>query len=172
MAMVQMTRDGLSLDNEHRRLQFIPSLIHVDESLILPPHVTHSVIDNITDWTTSQNLDTYFTSIAKSFRVSDDGFFVRDDISTLTVTDEEKRKLLQMMSAVASGSGKEELVRRLRMQLLVDVAVAEGFDAIFLGTSGSRLAIQLITDVAQGKGNQIHQETVTKYDYLSSSLTD
>lgn len=48
-----------------------------------------------------------------------------------------------------------------RMKLIVAAASELKCDYIFLSTSGRRLAAQLITDMAQGKGNQIHLETVS-----------
>jgi cytoplasmic tRNA 2-thiolation protein 2 len=167
-AMLQFIKDGLSLDNQHRRLQFIPSLLHIDESILLPktadcvPHDGH-LLESIS----KHGFDYYVTSIAKSFRQSDVPFFSKNENSGAHAEESENQKLVQALSSVTSATSKEELIRRLRIRLIVDVAVAGGFDAIFLGTSGSRLSIQLITDVAQGKGNQIDLETVCDFTFCN-----
>ena len=161
--MVQLTKDNTSLPNKHRRLQFIPSLIHVDESACLAD-ATDSCEADVRDWLLSHQLDCFFTSLAKSFRRSDASFYTSSDGTNSTQSllhdAEEEGQLQELLASLQSASAKEEVMRQLRMRLLVDVAVAEGFDAVFLGGSASRLSIQLITDVAQGKGSQIDMETV------------
>lgn len=57
-----------------------------------------------------------------------------------------------------------------RTRLIVDVAKAEAVQAVFVGSTASRLAIQLVTDVAQGKGNQIHLEAGLKDDRFEVPL--
>lgn len=170
--MLQLTREGLSLENQHRRLQFIPSILHIDESALIPADVRTEITAEIREKLVSHDFDCYFTSIAKSFRESDVQLFTKNHATGVPADGAEESKLQQTLSALTSSSSKEELVRRLRIQLIVDVAVAEGFDAIFLGSSGSRLSIQLITDVAQGKGNQIDLETVSNLIDIRCSFND
>lgn len=74
---------------------------------------------------------------------------------------ENKTKLIEAFQSIRSKTAKEEFMRRIRLQLMVDVAVSLSADGIFIASSGTRLASQLITDVAQGKGNQVHLETVS-----------
>ena len=45
--------------------------------------------------------------------------------------------------------------------MIARIAKAEGMDFVFLGSNSTRLSIQLLTDVAQGKGNQIDSEIVS-----------
>lgn len=71
-----------------------------------------------------------------------------------------QEKLNEAFNSIIAQTTKEEFLRRIRMQLIVDVAKKLGMDGIFVASSGTRLAGQLISDVAQGKGNQIHLETV------------
>ena len=171
-AMLQLIREGLSVENQHRRLQFVPSLLHIDETAVLPRD-TDSSAAGVKQNLSSYEFDCYFSSIAKSFRRSDQKFFVKNDASCVLADGSGEAQLSDALSHITCASSKEELIRRLRIQLIVDIAVAEGFDAIFLGSSGSRLSIQLITDVAQGKGNQIDLETVSclSYDYRCSDQT-
>jgi hypothetical protein len=43
-------------------------------------------------------------------------------------------------------------------------------DFVFLGSNGTRLSIQLLTDVAQGKGNQIDSEIVGLIFFLLKKI--
>ena len=48
-----------------------------------------------------------------------------------------------------------------RMNLIRRIAREQQMDFIFLGTNATRLSIQLLTDMAQGRGNQVDSEIVS-----------
>ena len=159
-AMIHMIRQGLSSDTTHRRIQFTASIIHVDETILLPDKFSESHSSaQLKEWLMSQGFDCFFTCISQSFRTSDDGFYTSDHTAKLT-NESGASKLHSLFTEIKAGTWKEELLRRTRLKLIVDIAVAEGFDFIFTGSCGTRLSIQLVTDMALGKGNQIDQETV------------
>ena len=159
--MLHLTMAGLSLENKHRRLQVSVAVVHVDESAILP-HDSRRTEAEIQEWLLTHQLDCYFVPLADSLSSSQEREIVKnrrtDTLSDLTDND---KKLTETLSSLTSASSKEELLRRLKLQLISGVAAAEGFHAVFLGSSGTRLSMQLITDVAQGRGCQVNLEAVS-----------
>lgn len=83
-----------------------------------------------------------------------------EDFKKSSSNEAYKIKLAESFQSIKSQTVKEEFLRRIRVQLVVDVARFQEVDCIFMASCGTKLASQLITDVAQGKGNQIHLETV------------
>lgn len=59
-----------------------------------------------------------------------------------------------------------------RTNLIYRIAKAEQMDFVFIGTNGTRLAIQLLTDVAQGKGNQVNSEIVSLLSHFLKLLVN
>lgn len=58
-----------------------------------------------------------------------------------------------------------------RTELLIAVAQMTGNSKVMLGTSGNRLAVQMLSDIAQGRGAHVALNTVrVAYHFLSSFL--
>lgn len=108
----------------------------------------------------SCNVDVYFCSLsyslARNFReielVSNKNCPIQS-----TVFDEHLKDLLQSAKNLTA---KEELVLRLKQRLIVSAAKKLGYQKVFLGTTASRLAGQLLAAVATGRGEQLADEIV------------
>lgn len=163
LSMVHMIKQGLNTENQHRRLRFIPSIVHINESAIFPFQCDdfnelESSSQNVIDHLKTYQFDLHVSRIEKVFD-DDETNLVANDASLLQAVKSEVEQLNQLLSLQGDESNKEEIIRRLRIKLITSIAVQLGCDIIFFGSSATKLATQLIVDVAQGKGNQIHLET-------------
>lgn len=70
-------------------------------------------------------------------------------------------ELGQLFTSVRTLTAKEDLLQRLRQSLLALAATKLQYRKVFLGTSAARLASQLLTAVAHGRGAQIADEIVS-----------
>lgn len=156
MAMLDMIQEGLSLENHHRRLQFIPILLFVDETCLLPNREESAIMRS---YLASKPYDSYVVRLEKVFRSGDEGFVLTIGSADLqSVSSEEVNLLQSSMSNMTTETSKEEFIRRIRSQLIIDAAAFLSCDSIFIGSSGSRLAVQMIADVAIGRGNAVNEE--------------
>lgn len=70
-------------------------------------------------------------------------------------------QLVNLFSSVKSLTAKEDLLLRLRNELIAKCALRLNHFKVFLGLTATRLASQLLTAVAQGRGAQISDEIVS-----------
>lgn len=110
----------------------------------------------------------FVTHISECFRTQEPPNFtdVSEYFNNISSSSKMQSKIFEAVDSINNQTTKEEFIRRIRLQLMVDVAMKMGMDGIFLASNGTRLAGQLIADVAQGKGNQIHLETVSATPFL------
>lgn len=64
-------------------------------------------------------------------------------------------RIQSLFESCSSTSSKENLLLTLRRRLLVEVARKLGYKKILVGDSASRLAVRLMGNVAQGRGNTL-----------------
>lgn len=177
LALVNMIKQGLELENHHRRLRFIPVILHVCESSIFLPdgekvidsdNVSQQVLEHLKTY----NFELYASRIENIF--SGEGSTSNSLTSDGTIPpvngDLAEKSVSLLLSSLKDESNKEELIKRLRNRTIISVATKVNCDVIFVASSATKLATQLITDVAQGKGNQIHLETGFADDRLDKPI--
>lgn len=72
---------------------------------------------------------------------------------------EQAEKLLSLFDSLKTVTAKEELIYRLRCKLLAFKAKELGYHHVFLGESSSRLAINILSNIAQGRGAHLPLDT-------------
>ncbi|XP_071785955.1 cytoplasmic tRNA 2-thiolation protein 2-like [Asterias amurensis] len=180
-AMVNLVKRGLD-QSTHKKLRFIPGLIYIDEgvvtgqskeersttckrvsdmmketgfpwciaaleeSLDVPPKTSpsHPEGDN-----TGQEGDSFHSNQTLT---TDELSGKLDEISLDTRRTQECKDLLESMTSLTS---KEDLVRNLRIRLLMHKAHQMGYHKIAVGDSGTRLSSGILTDLAKGRGAAI-----------------
>jgi cytoplasmic tRNA 2-thiolation protein 2 len=142
---------------------FLPSLLHVDEFVFFGEGADLEASALISQQMMATEWDCYWTSLEMAYYESEQEpvywKLTKESEAGLKRFQHLKEKLNEMLSSLKTLTSREEFIRRIRTQLIVNVAKREGFQQIFVATSGTRLSIQLLTDISQGKGNQIHLET-------------
>ncbi|KJE95558.1 hypothetical protein CAOG_06001 [Capsaspora owczarzaki ATCC 30864] len=68
-------------------------------------------------------------------------------------------KFLTMLAGVGSLSAREDLVRVLRLRLIVHIAKSRGYRYVAFGDSADRIAQNMISFVAQGRGASLAYDT-------------
>jgi len=79
-------------------------------------------------------------------------------------------QLQELLASVKCLTAKEDLLLRLKQRLINMSAIQLKQHKIFLGPSATRLAGQLLTAVAQGRGAQISDEIVSLYSFCNFVL--
>ncbi|XP_043190727.1 cytoplasmic tRNA 2-thiolation protein 2-B-like [Amphibalanus amphitrite] len=68
-------------------------------------------------------------------------------------------QLQQLWSAAGSGTAREQLLERLRSELLARAALQLGIRLLLLADTETRLAVSLLSGLAGGRGAHAHQQT-------------
>ncbi|CAF0770191.1 unnamed protein product [Rotaria sordida] len=136
-ALLHLIAEGLSV-NARRRLQFQAHVAFIDESSLYPDaiDIREKVIDRITN---QLHYPLHIVSI-------DDNL---DNDNTL------KELLFQQTKSLTA---REELIRRRKLKLLFDIAIREKCTKLITGDNCTKLAAQILSDMAQGKGAHVALE--------------
>ena len=81
-----------------------------------------------------------------------------DEPNQLTFDDLKRTELLNLINDIKGDTSREEMVKRLRLLLINKIAKELGFRKILFALSCSKLTIDLLSNVAMGKGAHIAQE--------------
>ncbi|XP_061196246.1 cytoplasmic tRNA 2-thiolation protein 2-like [Saccostrea echinata] len=73
--------------------------------------------------------------------------------------DEAEEKLKVLLNSLKSVTAKEDLIKSLRQNILIDLACKKGYSKVMLGHCSTRLAVHLLTDIAQGRGAHVAMDT-------------
>ena len=104
-------------------------------------------------------------SIIKSFQEDMDDLPTQevefsDDLTKLAYNKTRVDKFLRLVNGISNPTSKEELLKRMRMQLINRIAKQLGIKKILFATTCTKLTIELLNNVAIGKGAHISQEMV------------
>ncbi|KAJ8247332.1 hypothetical protein GJAV_G00245090 [Gymnothorax javanicus] len=72
---------------------------------------------------------------------------------------QNREQLQALFSSVRSLTAKEDMVRTLRHHLIVHTARTHGYSKVMMGDSCSRLAVKLLSNIAQGRGATLATDT-------------
>ncbi|RUS92174.1 hypothetical protein EGW08_000027 [Elysia chlorotica] len=165
-ALLHLIQDGLSL-RAHKRLRFTPTLIHIDESCIFGMRTdeTRQKREKIRQIMIKSGFPSYWTQLEENqadyntLRLSNLG----QEPETNFLPDpplEESGKVQDLIKSFKSSTAQEDFIHNLRNQLLVAAAQQLGFSKILTAESSTRLAVRILSDIAQGRGSQVSLDTV------------
>ncbi|XP_041376774.1 cytoplasmic tRNA 2-thiolation protein 2-A-like [Gigantopelta aegis] len=168
-ALLHLVLEGLSI-RAHKRLRFIPSIVHVDEL---------GSVDSVSaDERNEKNEQV--VSLMKAFgfpcymscleqgvdltRYKENGCPPCWDVLQGTgIEDFEKAKksshITEIMGSIKSVTAKEEYIKNLRNQLLITIARFYGYSKLMVADCSTRLGIQTLSGIALGRGAQISSNT-------------
>lgn len=172
-ALLHLIQDGLS-ERAHKKLRFIPTLLHVDECSILPlqEEEHQQLLQKVCTLMTNTGIPSFLTKLELGLaltRTNENSEPATDPSLVWSVQDGTvpncdtkatlKEKLKSVLNNLASASSKEDFIRNLRNQLLVCIARQMGFTKIITAECSTRLGVRILTDVAQGRGSQLALNT-------------
>ncbi|XP_054165451.1 cytoplasmic tRNA 2-thiolation protein 2-A-like [Oppia nitens] len=161
-AMIDLIKDGLNED-QHRRLRFVPSLVYIDDRILRQNESIEEqelIFKEITNIMIETNWDCYVSSIEMSYRQNNDIFYTKINNQINKTSVECQKTFSDCFSSITSLTSKQEFIKQMRTRLIVDIAANEKFDKIFMANNATHLGINLLSDVAIGKGIQLQSEAV------------
>jgi hypothetical protein len=90
---------------------------------------------------------------------SDESIFVENP-DDLEFNDERMEKFVRLIQSMSSETSKEELIKRLRLQLINRLAKQVSIKKVAFAQTCTKLTIELLSNVAIGKGAHISTESV------------
>jgi cytoplasmic tRNA 2-thiolation protein 2 len=77
-----------------------------------------------------------------------------DYTSTATI-----QKLKRCFDSLMSLTAKEDLLKSMKQQLLIKVAIKEGYPKVMMGDSSSRISVRILSNISQGRGEALSFDT-------------
>ncbi|ESP02605.1 hypothetical protein LOTGIDRAFT_237923 [Lottia gigantea] len=164
-ALLHLVIEGLS-ERAHKKLRFKPVILHIDESAVL----------GMTDEKRQENLSEvlkimkktgfpyYLSSIEQALDLSIEPkrelFKHMETTEDIYKRQEEKITSLQsLLSSIKTLTAREDFIKNLRNQLMLSISGQLGYSKIMTGDTNSRLAVNILNHVAQGRGAQVAYST-------------
>nr|CAD7597400.1 unnamed protein product [Timema genevievae] len=153
LALLHLVWMGLQ-ETTHKRHVFNISVIYIDEGIIFGHSVKQrsttyaAVMDQVHNF----HFSFYATTLSRVFCDNTENTCLLNPDLPLEEEDELDLKLLALFKNVTSLTSKEDLLLKLRNQLLVRVAKELKCSKVFVGESSTRLAVKILTNVALGRG--------------------
>ncbi|XP_059172755.1 cytoplasmic tRNA 2-thiolation protein 2-like [Physella acuta] len=168
-ALLHLIQDGKS-ERAHKKLRFIPSLVYVDETSLLDvsDEERQTVRSSVTKLMLDSGFPTYITNLEqvlefeKQQSTLDSMWQVHpsDGCSNIPMpTQSQSGRLKALITGLGSLSSAEDFIRNLRNQLLAAAARKLGVTKVLTAESATRLAVRILSDVAQGRGSQVSLNT-------------
>merc|ERR1712071_219085 len=138
---------------------FKPSLLYIDEGLILNLSDEQRLANAqaAIQFAADCKLDVYITSLEFCFVSSSDLVVMHKNGYELPSSGHQVQ-LKNLFDSVQNLTAQEDLLIRLKQKLIHFAADKSCHTKIFIGSTGTRLAGQLLTAMAQGRGAQLADE--------------
>ncbi|CAL1533260.1 unnamed protein product [Lymnaea stagnalis] len=185
-ALLHLIEHGKS-ERAHRKLRFVPTLIHVDECGILDitPDERKANRCQVIDLMKASGFPAYLTCLEQVLVMGGDEtsssvkhqptdhplardvtepqvWMVKPDSDGTDMplpSTSQTERLKTLVNKIASLTGAQDLVRQLRNQLLVATARNLCITKVLTAESSTRMAVEILADVAQGRGSQVSLNT-------------
>lgn len=158
LAMLRLVCEGLS-GKTAKKFRFRPGVLFIDEGALLgieelerakiKQEVSEFVAKNGGFDFYNANLEDIFQE--KIVRTENE---IQGCSSTIPVA-----KLKHCFNSLPSLTAKEDLLRSLRHQLFVRIALREGYPKVMVGDCASRISVRILSDISQGRGEALPFDT-------------
>lgn len=168
-ALLHLVHDGME-KSKFKKLRFKAEVVYIDEGATLgwSHEKRQEVVGRVADFCRSFSFTYYITSLEQVFKLS--AHSEETDVSAVPTVmkncsqklhwdENSEEKLLKLLSDCKNLTFKEQLVHHLRTELLIAVAQMTGNSKVMVGTNGNRLAVQMLSDIAQGRGAHVAMNT-------------
>lgn len=175
--LLHLITEGLS-QRAHKKLRFLPGLIFIDESSVLGDLVDNggvAEVKKIVELMAATGYPCQTRHLEEAICLSQKGQLPEVDLSTLTESDQAnvqaadlhiqdnldraRVEIKSLFASIKSLTAKEDMLNRLRQRLLMEVAQVEGYSKVMTAHCGTRLAVNLLSDISQGRGAQVAMDT-------------
>ncbi|PNF40658.1 hypothetical protein B7P43_G05899 [Cryptotermes secundus] len=121
----------------------------------LSPYERNEICTSVIQQITKYNLPLYITTLERSLGNVDESCYYSHGDITYNIDDHKELQLKKLMGSIYSLTGKEDLLLKLRNQLLVKIAKRLKCTKIFSADTADHLAVKLLSSVALGRGAQL-----------------
>ncbi|CAE1163805.1 CTU2 [Acanthosepion pharaonis] len=168
-ALLHLVHDGME-KSKFKKLRFKADVVYIDEGATFGWNweKRQEIVFHIVDFCKSFGFTYYITSIEQVFKLiphskgkdlSAVPTVMKNCCQCVPQNQDLEEKLLKLLDTCKNLTFKERLVHHLRTELLIAVALMTGNSKVMLGTSGNRLAVQMLSDIAQGRGAHVALNT-------------
>ncbi|CAK8692592.1 unnamed protein product [Clavelina lepadiformis] len=154
-ALINLVKEGLS-NNAARKLKFKAGIIFVDESSIYP-HIDgmNNKLEEVRDLMIDSGFPYHVIKLEEVLNVDD----INIEITSGMATTSKSMMIHEIIHSSLTLTAKQELLYRLRCRLLSYKATQLGYNHVFLGETSTRLAVNILSNVALGRGFHLAQDT-------------
>lgn len=153
VALLNLIRAGMQ-ESVHKRLVFETQVIFIDDFLEPRTEIEKkSSIDSVISLIKSFGFPGYFISLSEIF--SADLKINKIDEVTYDHHQGPEDSLRNLFQALTNKTAKQELLKKLRLTLLASVARNLQCSKVFLADSATSLAVDILSNVAVGRGAQL-----------------
>ncbi|XP_055892702.1 cytoplasmic tRNA 2-thiolation protein 2-B-like isoform X3 [Biomphalaria glabrata] len=165
-ALLHLIQHGKS-ESAHRKLRFIPQVLYVDEygALEVSSEDRMAKRAEILQVLIAAGFPVYVSSLEQALNqkrseTTARSVFVKAITSNIPLPPNvETSELKSILSRISSLTSLEDFIKQLRCQLIVTIATELGISKVLTAENCTKLAIQVLSCVAQGRGSQISQST-------------
>ncbi|XP_033754101.1 cytoplasmic tRNA 2-thiolation protein 2-A-like [Pecten maximus] len=175
--LLHLITEGLS-QRAHKKLRFIPGIIFIDESAVLVNLEVDGVAekDRISELMASMGYPYQTRRLEEAICLDQGQHLPEADLSSLAESDQAcvqstdlakqndnldraRIEIKSLFSSIKSLTAREDMLNRLRQRLLMEVAQVQGYSKVMTGHCGTRLAVNLLSDISQGRGAHVAMDT-------------
>ncbi|KAK0074620.1 hypothetical protein PV326_012288, partial [Microctonus aethiopoides] len=155
-ALLHLIKAGMH-ESVHKRLVFQTQVIFIDEGMINNYSIDkrQSIINEIQCQIQPLEFETFVASLAVS--LDQNNFAEIEKIQNYLILDNDKndKQLIEFFNNLTSETSKEDLLKKLRLKVIVHAAKLLGCNKIFFADDSTSLSICILTNVSLGRGAQL-----------------
>ncbi|KAH0534459.1 cytoplasmic tRNA 2-thiolation protein 2 [Cotesia glomerata] len=157
VALLNLIRAGMQ-ESVHKRLVFETQVIFIDDFLEPRTEIDKKTsIDSIITLIKSFGFPGYVTSLSEIYNpeLKIKSIHNIDEINYNYCQQASEESLKNLFQALTNKTAKQELLKKLRLTLLASVARNLQCSKVFLADSATSLAVDILSNVAVGRGAQL-----------------
>ncbi|XP_057334441.1 cytoplasmic tRNA 2-thiolation protein 2 [Microplitis mediator] len=152
VALLNLIRAGMH-ESVHKRLVFESKVIYIDDGMLKKQDLAQrqAFIDQVRTQIKSLGFPGYVTSLSECFNAdSDVNVYKLDNYNC-----EDNDDLNNLFDQLTNDTAKQDLLKKLRYRLIASAAKKLECGKVFLGDDATNLAVDILSNVAVGRGAQL-----------------
>ncbi|CAF0936675.1 unnamed protein product [Brachionus calyciflorus] len=170
VAMLHLLFKGVG-EEAKKKFTFKTICVYIEDNYVFESnsstHERITFMENVKKSVEYSGFKFYYSLIENCLEPSKN--IVSDEIAKLNLNNENKEKFLNLINSCKNQTSKEELLKRLKTQLINRIAIELKIKKIIFPVSCTNLTIDMLTNVALGKGAHLSIETSLE-EKLSNGL--
>lgn len=152
VALLNLIRAGMH-ESVHKRLVFESKVIYIDDGMLKKQDQAQrqAFIDQVRTQIESLGFQGYVTSLSECLNADSDVNVYKLD----NYTCEDNDDLNNLFDQLTNDTAKQDLLKKLRHRLIASVAKKLECGKVFLGNDATNLAVDILSNVAVGRGAQL-----------------